>query len=69
MFKAMPFLGQCRQGTKKKKLELEDSVISESIERLKSSINTVQKTEHLTSIDIIVFWARFLKGRLALIQE
>ena len=44
-------------------------MISESIERLKSSINTVQKKEHLTSIDIIVFWARFLKGRLALIQE
>ena len=36
-------------------------MISESIERLKSSINTVQKTEHLTSIDIIVFCrARFL---------
>ena len=44
-------------------------MISESIERLKSSINTVQKTEHLTSIDIIVFWAWFLKGLLALIQE
>ena len=44
-------------------------MISESIERLKSSINTVQKTEHLTSIDIIVFWARFPRGRLTLIQE
>ena len=45
-------------------------MISESIERLKSSINTVQKTEHLTSIDIIVFCrARFLKGLLALIHE